>query len=46
MDEVLVPAVVEVAAVDDGVGADGAVAVGEIPRDLESPVDAPFDALI
>ena len=44
--EVLVPAVVEVAAVDDGVGADGPVAVGEVPRDLESPVGASFDALM
>ena len=44
--EVLVPAVVEVAAVDDGVGADGPVAVGEVSRDLESPVGASFDALI
>ena len=46
LDEVLVPAVVEVAAVDDGVGADGPVAVGEVPRDLESPVGASFDALM
>ena len=44
--EVLVPAVVEVAAVDDGVGADGPVAVGEVSRDLESPVGASFDTLM
>ena len=46
MAKVLVPAVVEVATVDDGVGADGPVAVGEVPRDLESPVGASFDALM
>ena len=46
LDEVLVPAVVEVAAVDDGVGADGPVSVGEDPRDLESPVGASFDTLM
>ena len=44
--KVLVPAVVEVAAVDDGVRADGPVAVGEVARDLESPVGASFDALM
>ena len=43
--EVLGPTVIEVAAVNDGVRADGPVAVGEVTRDVEAPVIATLDAL-
>ena len=43
--EALGPAASEVTAVDDGVGADAPVAVGEVPRDVEAPVIAALDAL-
>ena len=43
--EALGPEVIEVAAVNDGVGADAPVAVGQVPRDVEAPVIAALDAL-
>ena len=43
--KVLGPAVIEVAAVNDGVGADAPVSVSEVPRDVEAPVIAALDAL-